>query len=313
MMNPIQAAALFERFYPHMVKHIRARYRWVEDKTGNVLVSVDDLVQVAAFELLKLAETWDDVARAMQITTDIDQHGGLFWKTLAHRVKNRILTYKDQDVKVKNDYLTKPSTVVVDGVEDDDWEVIRTSLRAPMEPSLLHQEIVDFLSVMPQRDKVVIALRYFERLPYRQVGTLMESSGQSVSNTERDVTERLRTFALSRIKDDPPEVPARSNRPWSPPPVLIHYIEAKHGSDVPGWLGYFTICCRLDVGTVVSILSDERWMSPAADGGRGTSLTSMQRTMIDELLGQGVSKAEAARRVGASRSAVNYYAQREVA
>ncbi|WP_378795091.1 hypothetical protein [Microbacterium laevaniformans] len=268
---------------------------------------------MASIELIRLCDTWGDVATKLGVSGDLAVSGGLFWSALEHRVRHAIFTYKEQDIHVGDSIRSDPMVRELDGDEHEHPGLIRSVITVHRDPSTVQQNVVDFFSMMQLRDKVLVALRYFEMLPYKHIGKLLGTSPQSACKTTSDVEERILTFTRNEFLDQPLELHRRINQQWQPPAELAQFIWKRHSIDVQSWIGYFTICLRVDIGYLVDILSPERWTSPLVDAGRGTSLTADQRALIDTMLRAGTSQAETARQVGASIAAVKWQAKRAAA
>ena len=158
---------LVTRYLPVLRGMIIKKYSWVETR-GNCLLTVDDLIQVASIRLIDLVSRWDGILAGMGKERDGD--GALFWTFLRHETKQAILAYWER-VAPDNQPLTDSFD---DHLEDEDsWADVRTSLMRLRDPSIIHADIADYFTTIPQRDKVIITLRYFDDLPWATVADVL--------------------------------------------------------------------------------------------------------------------------------------------
>ncbi|WP_292763737.1 sigma-70 family RNA polymerase sigma factor [Microbacterium sp. UBA3486] len=293
---------LISEYLPVVSGHIVNKYSWMAER-GNCLMSLDDLKQVAAIALVKLVSRWDDVLAEQDKTRE--GNGGLFWWYLKTDVKRAVSKYY-RDIAQHGEY----DAPILDELGAETLEMQRTSVRAPSEAAgarLTREDIVDFYSLMPLRDKTIIALRYFDELPYPQLADILDAQTKTTRNLTMNAVNRLRAFARNQYIDAPGKVPVRIEQPWSPPPALLTYLRERHRMNLAEYLGIVTIALRVDVSYLVEILRTDRTNVP---GAMASTMTSFQCAAADELLRQGETMREVARRLDVSYGVIVSHAKR---
>ncbi|MFJ4999906.1 hypothetical protein ACIP5T_17270 [Microbacterium sp. NPDC088619] len=285
---------LLNRFLPTLRPHIINNYAWME-RRGNCLISVEDLTQLAAIELMKLIKDWPDILARDDIDTTRDTDP-LFFHFLKHHVKQQLQ-------KVLSRKGTDPETVSLEveyegqTFERDDLYDDRTSLRRRPDGEhwpATYGIIMDFWDNLAPVDKMWIALRHFDELSRPHIKTLM---GKDTAILDL-ITKRWRAHARNQILDHEEEVEPRKARPWEPPEQLLEYLRTRHGKDMHEYLGIVTICFRQDSGYLCRALD----MRPHHVG--TAKISPEQIAMIDLLRSQGRTHKEIAAVVGISKSGV---------
>ena len=311
---PLDKDQLISHYLPVVRGHIVKNYEWMA-RRGNCLISVDDLIQVASIALLKLVGRWDEIVAGLdRPPTSRDHAGRLFWSYLKDDVKWTVMSYYKRDGEGDVDINDRASSL--DREHDDDGGTIdpdidvHTSLRlqdSSMSWQVVHDQIIEYYQIMPQRDKVHIALRYFDELPIRRVADILEAKeGATAQFTMRAVT-RWRTQAQNLFLEFPNEIePRRHHVSWDPPGTLLGFTEARHRKDLPEYLWYATECFRADVSYLVDILGFGMVRAP---GVRRTELSPYFQAQADIMIRDGVSLQEIANRLGVTKDRVWKYSR----
>ncbi|MCM3779858.1 sigma factor-like helix-turn-helix DNA-binding protein [Microbacterium hydrocarbonoxydans] len=293
---------LISEYLPVVRGHIVKNYAWMADR-GNCLMSIDDLKQVAAIALVKLVGRWDDVLAEQGKSRE--GNGGLFWWYLKEDVKRTVSKYY-RDIAHKGEY-DEPTT---DELGEETWEVQRTSLRTPTDAPgsrITREDIVDFFTTLSPRHKTLIALRYFDELPFVDVADVMSAVPGTVRNITQTGLKNLRAFARNQFLDDPAPMPRQVHMPWEPPESLVTYLRERHQKDLPEYLGIVTLAFRADVSYLVDMLHEGRHEVP---GSKQLTMSPFQQAAADELLSQGESMREVSRRLDVSYGIIVHHAKR---
>lgn len=293
---------LISEYLPVIRGHIVKKYRWMETR-GNCLLTVDDLVQVASIALVRLVARWDLFLADEGKTRD--GNGGMFWSFLEHEVKQDVYKYYERVAKAH-----RAADSSADDIEENYQnypEHIRTALWRLQNPSLTQKGVAAFFDTLPQRDKILIALRYFDELPFKQVADVLAGYEKTVKNMTGRIVTRWRVFARNQILDVVSEVPRRVEWAWEPPQSLHDYVEARHRMGLSEYLGIVTLCFRADVSYLVDILKTAPTEVP---GARKTSLSPYQQHQVDEMIADGVNMREISRRLNVPYAPVLNHAKR---
>ncbi|MCC2032198.1 hypothetical protein [Microbacterium allomyrinae] len=272
-------------------------------RRGNCLCSVEDLQQIAAMQLVTLAAEWDAICASKQILRD-DEQGPLFWAFLKHRVKQAVLEFFNRAGS------KGVGAISLDETATEDAKDFRTSLHAPGDTpvaQIIRRDLVDFFEIMPRRDKVLIALRYYDELPWSQVADILSANVQTTRNLSYLVEERWRVHARNMFTDYPTEEVPRRAKHWDLPETLEVYLRTRHRKDLPGYLWFVTTCFREDVSYLVDVLGNEHIKMP---GAFEPTLSPFQQAQIDAMLRDGVSTLEIGRLLGLSRGVISTHAKR---
>lgn len=295
---------LITEYLPVLKGHIVRKYRWMENR-GNCLLTIDDLVQVASIQLMKLAERWDDILAERGQTRD--GNGGMFWKFLEHQTKQEVLRYYEKVAKAN-----RPAHASADDIEENPGGYtpeVRTALARLQQPSIVHQDIAAFFDTLPRKDKMYIALRYFDELSYAQMADVLGANKNTTTNLTVRIVDRWRDYARNQFTDHSVVVGRRVEWEWEPTETLLTYIQNRHRVDLPEYLGWVSLCLRADVSYLADILSTQRTEAVSA---REPALSPFQQAEVDRLIGEGVNKMEISRRLGVTYGKVLGHAKRGV-
>lgn len=291
---------LISEYLPVVNGHIVRHYAWMRDR-GNCLITIEDLQQIAAITLINLTAKWDDILAREGKTRD--GNGGLFWTFLAHQVKQDVLKYYER-------VGTRETDRLADSIDADDE--FRTSIRIPdgsATGKILTADIAAFYDTLPRKDKVLIALRHFDELPYPQIASILGANKMTTFNLTARVEARWRDFARNQFTDHQVDVARRVEVAWEPPESLIEYVHTRHRKDLSEYLGYVTLCLRNDVTYLTGILGGRS----IAPGAMPSGLSPSQQVEVDKLIGEGVNKMEISRRLGVTYGVVIGHAKRRQA
>jgi RNA polymerase sigma factor (sigma-70 family) len=298
---------LISEYLPAIRGYIIKKYHWVDGK-GNCLLTVDDLIQVASIILCRLVAGWDDFLAKEGKTRD--GNNGLFWTFLEHQVKQEITRYSD---RVAHDDRPREASFDDHAPGEESLAETRTSLRLLKDtPSwtVVNNELVDYFSTMRTRDKILIALRYFDELPYDQMADVLGLKSHTTVTNTMNAKNRWLRYARNLYVDDPVTIPpvgsAGAHR-WDIPESLTTYLESRHRKDIHEYLGYVTICFRADVSYMASVLGSERVTAP---GARPSSLSPYHQNQIDKMMLDGVSKIEISRVLGVGYELIKGHVKR---
>lgn len=298
----------------YVIKH----YGWMETR-GNCLIGIDDLVQIALIALVDLAARWDDILAAQGKTRD--GNDGMFWAYLKQQTKNAVWTFYRREGNVPADGpaerdLTRGLEIttadedtlhVTDAVDLRDWWL---TVEDTMYGKITLRAIADFYDTLPRRDKILIALRHYDELPYKQVGALLGMRDTSAQELTRSITDRWRDHARNQYTDHHVEVKRRVARDWEEPDTLTAYIRDRHRNDLPTYIGRVSIAIHTDPAYLADILNPGRAYAPGASYGRFEPLSPYMQHQIDKMLGDRVPMTEIARVLGIGYQRVRGHASR---
>lgn len=275
------ASQVFTAFHTPLIRHVKKRYAWMQQ--GHCLLDLDDLIQVASIALLKLGSRWESIAADRGISPDPTENDGLVWAYLSHEIRNAIHKYADRTARIDDAKLTGSIDRELERFAEDGWLADDLRTQITVQPrdafSLLHGDLVDYISVMPQRDKVHLALRYFDGRTLDEAAKILEGKKATVWAYLQRVEDRLRAHAENQIRDIARDEPDRFANPWTPPDALHAYLRNTHDTDLLTWLGHFTICIRLDSRYITDMISGEYFMPSTVR--RGAKWTDEQVDEID--------------------------------
>lgn len=295
---------LITKYLP-MVKALVVRRYASMGRSGNCLLTVDDLVQIASIELMHLTEKWDEILADMGKTRD--GNDGMFWRFVEKRVRDAVMKYYDRVARAKRD----PSSSIDDiEANPEHYSIeVRTALARLQQPSIVHHDIAGFFDTLPRKDKVYVALRYFDELSYAQMADLLGANKNTTTNLTVRIVDRWRDFARNQFTDHAVVVGRRVEVAWEPTQPLLTYIENRHRVGLPEYIGWVSLCLRADVSYLAAILTSERTEGPAS---REPLLSPAQQVQVDDLLRAGVNKKEISRRLGVTYGLVLGHAKRRV-
>lgn len=299
----------FSVYLPIVQGHIIKHYGRLAER-GNCLITKDDLVQIAAIELLTLIDKWDDIVAERDDVEPGASSDRLFWAYLQNNVKSAALNYSERVAKTKQE---ARRSLDAPGLEDhDNSDAVRTSIQRYRDPSLVQQEIADFYDLMPTRDKTLVALRYFDELSFNQIAHLMDAQPVTARNLTYTAVERWKTHARNQWLDQIEKVPARIVSGWEAPEPLVGYMDARYRTDLHTYLGYVGICLRADVSYLCDILGKGRFQPTGASQSL-RKLTVDDQMAIDLRLASGESQASIAKAFGVGQSTISDHNRRRVA
>lgn len=295
-------------YLPKVRGYVVNHYSWIS-RRGHCLLDIDDLIQIVSILLVTIAAEWEERGDPIGGT---DKNRARFFAYLKSAIKKELLTeVRDRRFDTETqmfdsfDLPTDPET----GVENRTTAAAYRSAHIPRAPDMLHGEAAEYFLYLPPRNKMLFALRYFDELTHSQIGELMGMSRHSVSARLQDEIIRWRRHCLNLCTSTFEELPVRRTRAWEPPPALIEYIQDRYRSDIPGYLGFFTIALRLDVGYLTGILKPERNYVPDSHRGR-RAFTELEEKRIDDLLHAGHTHREIAEMFGVGKSTITRHAAR---
>lgn len=287
--------------------HVINRYSWVA-RRGHCLFSVDDLIQIASIVLVTVARREEAEGRSIG---PAEEDRKRFFGLAKAAVKNTVFSgLRDEHYDVETEASDSFDEPTAPGEpENRTTKEAQRSSFGPKAPPMLHSAVAQYFDTLPQRMKVLIALRYFDRLTMSQIETMTGVS--SATARVREITDRWRAFARNQALPELEELPVLRPRPWQPPEALTEYLDARYQSDIAGYLGFFTIALRLDVGYLVDILGAEKFYVPQSHADR-RALTHEQAAEADELLASGWAQWRVAEHLGVGRSTITRHARRAV-
>jgi RNA polymerase sigma factor (sigma-70 family) len=304
------ARSLVTDWLPRIRPFVASKFGWLE-RRGNCMVTVDDLIQVASIALMRHAERWgDNLADSLGVDPETAFDGGpnagLFWTTLREDVERAIYAYRHRDAK-DDEFMDSFDNR---GEDDESDAEKRTSLRTPGNGftwGVIRENVVDYYMFLPQRDRVMIALRYFDDLTHTRVAELLGVNTSTVRQRDKVLRDEWVTVARNQYAEHPtPLADRRSNIKWEPSELLTTYIRDRWRKDVHEYLGIFTIALREDIGYLSEILSSERTYAGDAHAA-SRILSPYQDAQIDKWYAAGMSMRDIARDLGVAYHLVTTY------
>ncbi|WP_341999395.1 helix-turn-helix domain-containing protein [Microbacterium sp. LWH7-1.2] len=304
------ARSLVTDWLPRIRPYVLSKFGWLE-RRGNCMVTADDLIQVASIALMRHAERWGDhLADSLGVDPDTafdgGENAGLFWTTLREDVERAIYRYRHRDAR-DDEFMDSFDNVGEDGESDAEK---RTSLRTPgtgVTWGVVRENVMDYYLFLPQRDRVMIALRYFDDLKHATVAELLGVQTATVRQRDKVLRDEWTTVARNQYAEHPTPLPERrTNIQWEPSEALTAYIRDRWRKDIHEYLGIVTIAFREDIGYLSQILGSER--TYAADAHASSRILSpYQDAQIDKWYAAGMSMREIARDLGVAYHLVTEY------
>ncbi len=304
---------MVDEFLPQLRAHVIRRYGWLE-RRGNCLITIDDLIQVASIALLRHIDRWPSIAADRG--WDPSNNDGAFFVMLKEDVKRKIIRYRrdagdpaEGEIEpIATSFDNRPT---VDGHELETTEAeYRTSLHAPnMHPhwKMVQADIVDYFVFLRKREKMNIALRYFDELSHATTAEMLGISVQSSRQTITKVKAEWINHARNQFRDEQVLTQERTHGiVWEPSEALVAYIRDRHRMDIDEFLGIVTIAFREDVGYLTEILS-ENYHYGATAHAASRALSPYQEAQVDKWVAAGMSQADIARDLGVAYHHVNRY------
>lgn len=292
-------------YLPKLRGYVVNHYSWIS-RRGHCLLELDDLIQITSILLMKIAAEWEDRGEPIGGS---EANRSRFFGYLKGAVKKELLSeMRDRRFDTETsqfDSLNAPATTD-DGVENTATIAAYRSAHIPKAPDMLHGEAAEYFPYLPPMVKTMIALRYFDQLTMAQINSLM---GMRVDAKIGVEISRWRQHCLNLCTSDLAELPARRTRPWTPSPELLEYLQDRYGTDLAGYLGFFTIALRVDVGYLVEILNPSKHYVPDSHRGR-RAFTPLEERRIDDLLAAGHTLEDVANRFGVGTSTIHRHKSR---
>lgn len=276
-------------YLPILRGYVVKNYSWIS-RRGHCLLDLDDLLQIASILLMKIAADWEDRGEAIGGS---EANRSRFFGYLKGAVKTELLSeMRDRrfDTETaKFDSLNAPATSD-DGVENTATIAAYRSAHIPKAPDMLHGEAAEYFPYLPPMVKTMLTLRYFDQLTMAQINALMGMRVEAKIGVE---ISRWRRYCLNLCTSDIVELPSRRTRAWSPTPELLEYLQDRYSTDLPGYLGFFTIALRVDAGYLVEILNPSKTYVPDSHRGR-RAFTPLEERRVDDMLASGHTLQEVA-------------------
>lgn len=278
--------ALVARWMPVIPGYVQNNYRWVEDKYGECLYSVSDLIQLSMVKLIQKAREFTPDESA----TDEANHR-MFFSFLKKAVQFAI---KQEIHDHKNPHWGDS----FDGDNGEETDV-RTSLRIFVDPSLIHSMLVDYFDLLPQRAKLCLAIRYFDELTVKEAAAILGDGAQTYTSR---VIERYRRHARNLWVEFPERLENTRMLDWETPAAVEEYVRNRWQSDIPGYLAHVSRCLRADVSYLVDMLGSGYTVTP-----RSTVTPQQQQRIqrIENLSALGWTQRRIAEALGVSQSVVH--------
>ncbi len=295
---------LISEYLPIVQGHVVNRYKGYA-RRQHCLVSMEDLMQVAAIELVLLTADWPQICEERG---DVEGDGkALFWSYLVTRVKSAVLRYVERTAHMEADSGTRRLDIVAEDGQNEDE--VRTSLFKWRDPSLLQQEIADYYGLLPTRHKALIALRYFDELTFSQVADILSATEKTTGNLTHAVVDRWRAFARNQWVTHPDWLPAPASSRWTIPESFELYVQARYRTDVHTYLGYFAVCLKADVSYLTQILGRSKTVVPGS-AAHSQAFSPAQQAQVDARLAAGELARDIAADMGVHQNTVYNHAKR---
>jgi DNA-directed RNA polymerase specialized sigma24 family protein len=302
-------------FYLPVVRgHIVNKYAWMETR-GNCLITIEDLQQIAAIALVKLAAEWDETV-AEHYPNEPQRregHDPRFWGLLAKAIKFRVINYYKNVGRADDNENSWPS---FDAPPPDgstlNYAEAHTSIRQPESSplwGLVNDTLIEYFQILSTREKVLIALRYFDELPFEQIADILSSQRGTCGAKVKEIGARWRAYARNQFVDQPAELAPHNPYRWEVPPGLIEYVETRHRKDLSEWLWFVTECFRADVGYLTAVLGEGRYVVPGSLA-KLHVISPYVGSQIDSMRADGLTQQAVANMLGITKSQVSHYLSR---
>lgn len=303
---------MVNEFLPKLRGHVVAKYGWIE-RRGNCLITIDDLIQVASITLLKHIDKWPRIAASLGM--DPEGNNGAFYATLKTDVKFAISKYRARDAHEDDEHdmlghsFDDLPPLAGEAGENTDEE-FRTAIRAPSNMPhwpMTQASVVDYFVFLHKRDKVHIALRYFDELSHATTAELL-GIGSAVSTSRMSVVRRgWVDHARNQFTDHAVQMnDGPANIRWEPSEALIAYLRDRHRMDIDEYLGIVTIAFREDVTYLIDILGDGRTTANDARAYQ-RALSPYQEAQVDKWMNAGMTMKDIAHDLGVAYHHVTSY------
>ncbi|WP_315551252.1 sigma factor-like helix-turn-helix DNA-binding protein [Microbacterium aurum] len=305
---------MVNEFLPQLRAHVIAKYGWLE-RRGNCLVTIDDLIQVASIALLRHIDRWPRIAADAGM--DPTRNNGAFYVMLKEDVKRKIMRYRreaDDPAEGEIDPIAMSFDDRPEGLDGGFLgatdEEFRTALHAPsMMPhwKMIQSDVVDYFVFLRKREKMNIALRYFEELSHETTAELLGVSVATSRQTISTIKKEWLNHARNQYRDEQVNLQGRVHGiKWEPSEALVAFLRDRRRMDIDEYLGIVTIAFREDVSYLTEILSETRHYGATAHAGT-RALSPYQEAQVDKWMSKGMSQAQIARDLGVDYHHVNQY------
>lgn len=305
---------MVNEFLPRLRAHVISKYGWLE-RRGNCLITIDDLIQVASIALIRHIDRWPRIAADLNM--DPTSNNGAFYVMLKEDVKRTIWKYRRAADDPAEGEIDPIAMSFDDRPEGSDGgflgatnEEFRTALRAPsMLPhwKMVQSDVVDYFVFLQKREKMNIALRYFDELSHETTAELLGVSTAVSKSCVSNVRTDWLNHARNQFRDEQvPTLPRRDGIKWEPSEALVAYLRDRRRMDIDEYLGIVTIAFREDVSYLTEILSETRYYS-ATGRAHKRALSPYQEAQVDKWIAAGMSQADIARDLGVEYHHVNQY------
>lgn len=296
-------------FMPQLRGHVIAKYGWLE-RRGNCMIGIDDLIQVASMAMMRHIERWPAIAAARG--WDPNDNDGAFYVMLKEDVKRSIIHYRrlfDRDEDREMSSFDDVPTIGGEPVENTDEE-FRTAIHAPsMLPHwrMLQEAVVDYFIFLRKREKMNIALRYFDELSHEVTAGLLGVGVATSRQTISKVKAEWLDHARNQFRDEQVINQERVHgMHWEPSEALTAFIRDRHRMDIDEYLGIVTIAFREDISYLTEILGSSPHYGSIAHSGR-RALSPYQEAQVDKWMASGMSQKQIALDLGVAYHHVNMY------
>lgn len=291
------------RFFPVVGGYAVNRWK------GRCVLSIDEIVDLARANLYEAIDIYPGWCEGRDFTPN----GRAFWGFLKNRIDWGFLYH------IRNTPYPNSLEGLTTFEDDNDVYMGRVLLAAAdlarvREHSLLHFELVRRVQRFAPRWQMLLALRYYEELPGIEVARI---AGEPFS-TSNHILDRARIELLNTahrlVLDDPPEAIESNPRITAVTPAFEEWVTSTgRAPDAAAYLNDVLVAHALDVTCLIDVLNASNGRGPNP-GRRGSRVLSPDDEMlVDELLRDGTTKQEIARRLEVSDTVVRKYSRRRAA
>ena len=175
------------------------------------------------------------------------------------------------------------------------------------EARLTLSTLADYFDTLPQRDKVYLALRFYDDLPIARVADILGAVKRTTSNNLANIVTRWRNNARNLYTDHQVYIPPRRFLGWEPPQTLVDYVRTRHRNTIPEYLGRVSIALHNDHAYLGHILNAGYIAPGSFDDRPGAVVSPCIARQIDRMLAEGVSRMEISRLLGLNYTTVTYH------
>lgn len=236
--------------------------RYAGNSRSNPHTTLDDLYGEAARSLVALGNTFHKWCADHSADATAK---GLFWNLLKTRVDWDILKYLKRRTG---------AALSIDQMEDHFQntgaitDLVRTELSHYRPPSALHRNIADYITTLRTREKVMLALYYFEGFPLGRIEQLTGIPSTTFSRHLKTTAERILNHALREVADQPPDsMPRKWEAEYQIPAPLTEWCQTTYNTDVYAWLGWTMRSYTRDVRYLIDFIDLAHGIEHKARGG----------------------------------------------